>query len=169
MRTYPGGEPLRDAAHLALFESFRTIVGPGLRVRAEVPIGDPRDLRAWDVVTGEAPDVECGVELDTRLIDAQDQLRRVMRKRRDSGIDRVLLVFADTRANRAALRAAMALIAADFSFDDREIRAALSAGRVPPRNGVLLLPLEPRRRRSQAAPSIPQVPAVSWDGTDRPF
>lgn len=140
VRTYPGGEPLRDLAHLALFNSFRDVIGPGLRLRAEVPIGDPRDLRAWDVVLGDAPAGECGVELDTRLLDAQEQLRRVMRKRRDSGVDRVLVVFADTRANRAALRAAMGLFAAEFSLDGREIRAALAAGRIPPRDGVLLIP-----------------------------
>ena len=64
-----------------------------------------------------------------------------MRKRRDSGVDRVLVVFADTRANRAALRAAMGLFAAEFSLDGREIRAALAAGRIPPRDGVLLIPI----------------------------
>jgi len=147
VRTYPGGEPVRDAAHLALFETFRSIVGPGLRIRAEVPIGDPRDQRAWDATIEDVAGIGCGIELDTRLIDAQDQLRRVMRKRRDSGIDRVLLVFADTRANRVALRAAMGLISAEFSLDDHAIRAALASGTIPPRNGVLLLPLEARHRR----------------------
>jgi transcriptional regulator with XRE-family HTH domain len=161
VRTYPGGEPLRDAAHLALLESFRAILGSGLRIRAEVPIGDPRDLRAWDVVISESPGIDCGVELDTRLLDAQDQLRRVTRKRRDSGIDRVLIVLADTRANRAALRAATGLLAAEFSFDEHEIRTSLAAGRIPPRNGVLLLPIVSRRevgRTSRRRPSREAAP-----------
>ena len=41
VRLYPGGEPLRDMAHLALTDAFRAMVGPGLIFRAEVPIGDP--------------------------------------------------------------------------------------------------------------------------------
>jgi hypothetical protein len=68
-----------------------------------------------------------------------------MRKRRDSGIDRVLIVLADTRANRAALKAAMGLLVAEFSFDQREIKAALADGRIPPRDGVLLLPIVRQR------------------------
>ena len=35
----------------------------------------------------------------------------------------------------------MGLFAAEFSLDGREIRAALAAGRIPPRDGVLLIPI----------------------------
>jgi transcriptional regulator with XRE-family HTH domain len=48
MRAYPGGEPLRDAAHARLTAAFRARLGTALRVRSEVPIGDRRDQRAWD-------------------------------------------------------------------------------------------------------------------------
>jgi transcriptional regulator with XRE-family HTH domain len=118
MRLYPGGEPLRDMAHLALTDAFRAMVGPGLTVRAEVPIGDPRDLRAWDLTLTDRHSECCGVELETRLVDAQDQVRRVARKAGDSGIERVLMVVADTRANRAAVQIAAPLLSTTFVVDD---------------------------------------------------
>ena len=142
IRTYPGGEPLRDAAHPALLDAFRSVVAASMNLRMEVPIGDPRDLRAWDVVATEASGDACGVELDTRLVDAQDQLRRVTMKRHDGNVDRVLIVLSDTRSNRTALRAAAGLFQSEFSLDRDEILSALADGRIPPRDGVLLLPVK---------------------------
>ncbi len=153
VRLYPGAEPLRDAAHLALLDGFRSLLGPGLRIRAEVPIGDPRDLRAWDVVVVEDAGRRCGVELDTRLVDAQAQLRRVMIKRRDGDVDRVLMVIADTRANRLALRLAESLFVSDLSVDGDEIRSALADGRIPPRDGVLMVPFPARAKLGAARAS----------------
>ena len=99
-RSYPGGEPVRDIAHIRLSDALRALLGPGF-VRAEVPIGDPRDLRAWDLTVADVTGATCGIEFETRFLDAQDQLRRLTRKMADGGLDRVLLVIADTRANRA--------------------------------------------------------------------
>jgi transcriptional regulator with XRE-family HTH domain len=140
VRVYPGGEPVRDAASPDLLNEFRGLLGPRLRLRAEVPIGDPRDLRAWDLAIIEDGGLTCGVELDTRLVDAQAQLRRMMLKRRDGEVDRVLWVIADTRANRQAVGLAANLFGADLSLDADEIRAALAAGRIPPRDGLILVP-----------------------------
>jgi transcriptional regulator with XRE-family HTH domain len=100
-RSYPGGEPVRDIAHIRLSDALRALLGPGFVVRAEVPIGDPRDLRAWDLTVADVTGATCGIEFETRFLDAQDQLRRLTRKMADGGLDRVLLVIADTRANRA--------------------------------------------------------------------
>lgn len=138
-RCYPGGEPLRDMAHLRLTDAFRTLLGPGLVVRAEVPIGDPRDLRAWDLTLTDRASAECGVELETRLVDAQEQLRRIMRKVTDSGLERVLLVISDTRANRAAIQVASGLFSTMFAIDDPGAYDALARGQVPPRNALLLV------------------------------
>jgi transcriptional regulator with XRE-family HTH domain len=142
VRTYAGGEPLRDRGHLRLTHAFRAFVGPGLSVQAEVPIGDHRDLRAWDLTLTDRRDDGCGVELETRLIDAQDQVRRITRKVADSGIGRVLLVLADTRANRDSVRAARALLGATFTLDDLMAREALAMGRIPPRNALIFVPLD---------------------------
>ncbi len=148
VRLYPGGEPLRDLAHLALTDAFRAMLGPGLMVRAEVPIGDPRDLRAWDLTLEDRRSEHCGVELETRLVDAQDQLRRVSRKAADSGLERVVLVVADTRANRAAIDAAASMLSATFVIDDPAAYEALARDEVPPRSALVLVKMaRPRRQR----------------------
>ncbi|HSK52406.1 MAG TPA: helix-turn-helix transcriptional regulator [Clostridia bacterium] len=98
-RAYPGGDPLHDAAHVRLFDSFQERVGVGIRRQSEVPVGDARDQRAWDQVLRD-PDGSAAVEFETRLRDAQALLRRVNLKCRDSGLDRVMLVLADRRASR---------------------------------------------------------------------
>ncbi len=140
-KTYPGGEPLRDIAHLRLTDAFRSLLGPELVVRAEVPIGDPRDLRAWDLTLMEPVGRSCGVELETRLIDAQDQLRRLHRKIAGGGLDRALLVLADAPANRAAVQAAAGLLSTTFAIDDIAANEALARGRIPPRDALILVPV----------------------------
>lgn len=140
IRMYPGGEPLRDIAHLRLTDAFRALIGPGLTVRAEVPIGDPRDLRAWDLTLSDRLGSGCGVELETRLTDTQDQVRRLTRKVADGGMDRALMVVADTRANRLAVQAAASLLSAVFVIDDQAAYEALARGQLPPRDALLLVP-----------------------------
>lgn len=139
VRLYPGGEPLRDLGHLRLTEAFRAILGPDLTVRAEVPIGDPRDLRAWDLTLRDRRSGTCGVELETRFVDVQDQTRRLTRKVADGGLDRVLLVVADTRSNRATIRAAAALLGTMFAIDDPAAYEALSRSEIPPRDALILV------------------------------
>jgi transcriptional regulator with XRE-family HTH domain len=146
-RSYPGGEPVRDIAHIRLSDAFRAVLGPGMLVRVEVPIGDPRDLRAWDMTIADVTGATCGIEFETRFLDAQDQLRRLTRKMADGGLDRVLLVIADTRANRAAVRATAGLLASLFVIQDPAVLDALAAGRVPPRDAVILLRVSRRRDR----------------------
>ena len=103
LRAYPGADPLRDAGHVALLRRFLESVGGGLRVRFEVPLDRPGDPRSWDATISDHRDT-VGVEAETRISDAQALERRLALKRRDGRIDRVILVIADTRANRAAPR-----------------------------------------------------------------
>jgi transcriptional regulator with XRE-family HTH domain len=144
LRLYPAGEPLRDLAHLRLADAFRSLLGSGLVVRAEVPIGDHRDLRAWDLTLADRSSRSCGVELETRFVDVQEQLRRLTRKVADGGLGRFLLVVADTRSNRAAIRAAAAFLGTTFAIDDPAAYDALARGEVPPRNALLLVKLPGR-------------------------
>ena len=139
VRTYPGGEPLRDLAHLRLIQAFKELVGPSLTIRGEVPIGDIHDQRAWDLTITDLDHRVCGTELETRLVDAQAQMRRIMRKRTDSNVDRLLVVLADTRSNRIALRAAAALLGTDLSIDDAAAYSALRRGALPPRDALILV------------------------------
>jgi transcriptional regulator with XRE-family HTH domain len=141
VRAYPGGDPLRDRVHVPMFAAFRSVLGPGLRLRAEVPVSGSA-LRAWDGTVADAHD-EAAVELESRVSDAQALVRRVTLKKRDSGIDRVILVVLDTRTNRLAMRAATPLLETEFPLQDRAIRRALAAGAVPSASGILLLGLRP--------------------------
>jgi hypothetical protein len=151
MRTYPGGEPLRDIAQLRLGDAFVALVGPPLVVRSEVGIGDPRDLRAWDMTLTDPSGDGCGVELETRFSDAQAQHRRIARKLDDSGLGIVLVVVADTRANRSAVRAATSLLGAAYVIDDRAAVAALRDGRLPSRSALIFVPVPREQTTGPAA------------------
>ena len=50
VRVFPAGDPLRDAAQLALLERLRRRLDPSLNWRTEVPMPIPGDRRAWDAV-----------------------------------------------------------------------------------------------------------------------
>lgn len=152
VRTYPGGEALRDAAHARLESGFLDMVVDPLIARSEVRVGDARDRRAWDLTLTDQTGDGCGVELETRWVDAQAQHRRIAQKLDDSDFDRVLVVVADTRANRAAVRAASGLLGAAYAIDDPAAFEALAAGRLPPRSALIFVPFPPHgsRRRQKA-------------------
>ncbi len=147
VRTYPGPSPLRDAGHAALFAALRASIHPPLTIRAEVPIADDGDMRAWDAVV-RGPDGSAGVEIETRLTDAQALLRRISLKARDAGLDRVLLVLADTRANRRAFRAAEQQFKASLPLESQVVLRSLAAGTLPDPSGVVFL------SRASRAPQV---------------
>ena len=138
LRAYAGADPLRDAGHVGLLRRFIASVGPGLRVRTEVPLPRVGDQRAWDATIGDSREA-VGVEAETRLRDAQAFERRVALKRRDSAIDRVVIVLADSRANRSALHAIRSAWRTDYPLDTEEILGALTLGRLPPAGGVIVI------------------------------
>ena len=138
VRAFPGSDPLRDVAHARLTAAFVGELGPGLVVRAEVPIGDTRDLRAWDLVLDDRS-ARVGVELETRLADAQAVVRRLNLKARDGAMPTVVLALADTRSNRRAARAAEALLRTAFPLGSDAVLSALRSGRVPPASGVVFI------------------------------
>ena len=78
-------------------------------------------------------------EFETRLIDDQAIVRRMTLKSRDSGIDRVILVLADTRSNRSAAAAAEAVLRPVFPLDSSAVLAALREGRLPAQGGIVFL------------------------------
>jgi transcriptional regulator with XRE-family HTH domain len=103
LKLYPGGQPLRDKAHVALFERLRRAIGPGWEWAAEVPLPIPGDKRAWDR-TIRRPNLTIGLEGETRPSDMQELARRVALKKRDGGVDRLILVLADTAWCRRIVR-----------------------------------------------------------------
>ena len=136
VRLYPGGDPVRDKAHVALLARFRKAVGEGWAWTAEVPLPIPGDKRAWDRIL-RGPSVVIGVEAETRPIDLQEVQRRVALKKRDGNADRLLLVLADTEWNRRLVR--LNDIPGAFPIPGRVALKALVEGRDPGGDAVILI------------------------------
>jgi transcriptional regulator with XRE-family HTH domain len=136
LRGFPSGEPIRDAAQVALLGRFRART-PGLRHVAEVLVGRSGS-RAWDeVVSGGNWTIP--VDAETRLRDLQAVHRKVKLKMRDAGVDRVILLVADTRHNRHVLRLAADVLAPDFPLPGSHALAALAQGRRPAASAIVVL------------------------------
>jgi transcriptional regulator with XRE-family HTH domain len=136
--TYPSARAIRDAPQLALLRRFRARIGDGWRWSYEVIVPIARDQRAADAVIRNESAVVM-VEAFTRFTDAQGQLRAVLLKARDLGMERIVIVVAATHANRKALAVAADVLASDFPLDTRAVLRALEAGRDPGANGVALV------------------------------
>ena len=137
LRAYPAGDAIRDAGQARLLERLRVLLNPSLGWSTEVPIPIPGDFRAWDaVIRGAAWRI--GVEGETALDDVQAVERRLALKQRDSDVDHVILLIADTRRNRRALAATPASFG-DLPLRTRDMLAALRAGRDPGRSGIVVL------------------------------
>lgn len=126
---FPDGPLVRDRAQLALLERFRARIAASLRWRTELPMPIAGDRRAADGAIDGA-EVQAFIEAVTRLDDVQAVIRRIDLKQRDLGGRRAILLVADTRHNRAVLRAVPEL-ARRFPIPTRATLAALASGRDP--------------------------------------
>lgn len=138
VKLFPLGGGVRDAAQARHVAAFVARVGRSWRVSLEVPIAQPGDLRAIDVLLARSA-VRIGVEVITRLADLQAQLRAAQLKARDIGASRLILVVAGTNANRRALAEARPSLSAAFDLDTRRVMADLAAGRDPGRDALVVL------------------------------
>ena len=136
VKLYPGGSPVRDAAHVRIMSRLKALLPAAMRLAAEVPIPIPGDQRAVDAMVVDPP-LRVGFELESRLLDAQGLARRVALKQRDARLARMVLVFPDTPANRAAAASGQATLDAGFPVGHRATLAALRAGELPKGNGIL--------------------------------
>jgi hypothetical protein len=138
VNVYPGGAPVRDVAHARLLGRLQASLPALNGWRTEVPLPIPGDQRAVDAELWLAGK-RVGFELETRLGDAQATARRVALKQRDAGLARMVLVVADTRANRAAILGGAPTLKATFSLGSRAVMASLRNGAAPSGNGVVLV------------------------------
>ncbi|MEA2025123.1 MAG: helix-turn-helix transcriptional regulator [Chloroflexota bacterium] len=138
VRAYPGGKPVRDQAHLDLLERLRIILASDVLWRTEAPLPNPGDRRAWDALI-RVGRVSVGVEAETRGRDSQELQRRLSLKRRDGGVDHLILLLANTRHNRQFLRQAGEGFHADFPVDGEVALERLAAGEDPGGSSIVLL------------------------------
>jgi transcriptional regulator with XRE-family HTH domain len=138
IRLFPDGDPIRDVAHVKLLERLHMRIHPNLRWRLEVPLPIPGDLRAWDATIAGMGFV-VGVEAETRIRDAQAVARRTNLKQRDGELDHVVLLVADTRANRRALSSSAAELIPTFPGTQRQVLRALAEGRNPGQSAIIVL------------------------------
>jgi transcriptional regulator with XRE-family HTH domain len=138
IRLYPHGDAVRDGAHLRLLERLRARLHPRLGWRTEVPLGGDRELRAWDASISDGRQ-RIVVEAETRLTDLQAVERRLNLKLRDGGEALVILLVAETRNNRAALRAAAGGWRVAFPIGTRASLATLAEGRLPTQSAIVVL------------------------------
>lgn len=139
-RLYPGGSPLRDAAHVSKLARVQAAIGPPLRWRTEVPLPrttDHFEPRAWDATIVGGGE-RTTIELEMRLRDGQAVERRLALKRRDDPPDRFLLIVAATRTNRRALADGAGLFPDLPRLRTANVLAALARGEHPP-TGLMLL------------------------------
>jgi hypothetical protein len=138
LRLFPGGDPIRDAAHVVLLGRLHARIHGDLRWRTEVPLPIVGDQRAWDATIAGLGFI-IGVEAETRIRDLQAATRRVNLKQRDGELDHVILLVADTRSNRLALRLGSADLMGAFPISQRDCLRALREGRDPGGSSVIVL------------------------------
>ena len=137
-RAYPDGDPVRDAGHTRLLLRLRGLIHRSAVWRTEVPLPIPGDLRAWDAQIRLGGAV-VAVEAEMRLGDLQALERRIGLKRRDGGIELIVLLVADTRGNRHMLSHHREALRTSFPLDTRAMLRALRDGRLPEASGIVVL------------------------------
>ena len=115
---------------------LKALLPTHFRMASEVPIPVVGDQRAVDAVLVE-PALSVGFELESRLLDAQAVVRRVMLKKRDARLACMVLVLPDTPANRAAVAVAQPTLGATFLLNHRNVLSALREGATPSADGIL--------------------------------
>lgn len=137
-RAYPGGSPIRDAAHGALLRRFHARLHRTIEWATEAPLPLPGDRRAWDGLIG-SHGWRYGVEAETHPTDGQALGRRLELKRRDGGADGIILVLPDTRHVRLFLAAAGDLLRPAFPVPGRRALELLAAGVDPGGSAIVVI------------------------------
>lgn len=135
---YPVGDPIRDKGHIALLGRFRALLSPAYRVTAETPLPLPGDRRSWDLLL-RLDGTLIGVECETRVRDGQALVRHIRERERDGGVDHVVLILAESAANRRLLPQLREMLGDRFATPARVALACLRSGTPLPGSAVLLV------------------------------
>ena len=137
VKLWPMGGAIRDAAQARYIAAFVARIGSRWTVTLEAPVPIAGDLRAIDLLL-RSPAGSVAVEIITRLADLQAQLRAAQLKARDAHATRSVIVVAGTHANRRAMVNARGATVQAYDLDARHVLLDLAAGRIPPRDAVIL-------------------------------
>lgn len=137
-KVFPAGPALRDIGQVRLLERLRVRVAASWQWALEVPMPIPGDQRAWDAVCRNVH-VRVGVEAVVRSADSQATIRRAKLKLRDGAADRLIILVADTRANREAVRQIRESMVSAFPVSQRRALAAMAAGDRPGGDSMIVL------------------------------
>lgn len=146
LRAYPGRPPsLRDTGQLTLVRALLARIHASIKPTIELGIGTRGE--SVDVALFGAEEIVC-VEVETRIVDFQEQYRRAIRKRdavaaMHRRAVRLVLAVEDTRRNRTAMAPHLELVRTALPAGSREVLGALGGGGVVGRHGLLWI----RRRR----------------------
>jgi transcriptional regulator with XRE-family HTH domain len=139
-KAYPDGTHIRDRASLALLARLDLRLGHPLRTRREVGLPVPGDQRAWDARIFGDGGARASVEAESHLHDLQATARRIdLKTRDDPDVGVVILLVNRTAHNRRVLAEHREALRAQFPLDGATILRSLTAGRIPPAGGILLL------------------------------
>ena len=130
-------EAITDRGQVALLNRFRALLAGTIRVVAEALLPNIGDRRSWDLLLRIGRQL-VGVEAETKVRDVQLTVRKVRGRERDGGADEIVLLLADTRANRAVVDDLLTALGPRFATPPRQLRAALRTGRPIPGSGILL-------------------------------
>lgn len=106
--------------------------------RTEAAVGGRRDPRAWDGVLADGRD-RAGVEAEVHVHDWQALDRRISLRQRDTGIEIVILVLADTRHNRAVLREVGPALTVNVPEPSGTALRALRGGHLPKASTIVMV------------------------------
>lgn len=141
VRAYPATDPPRDSAHARRLLQIVAHVRPPLRYRTDAPLPQqpdrPPELRAWDLELA-GPTGRAVIEIEMRLHDIQELIRRHALKRRDDPADAYVLAIADTPANRRTLKTYGDLLADLPRIPSARFYRLLESGTPPPTGHVLV-------------------------------
>ena len=135
---YPHGDAARDAPQQRLLDRLRLAVSSSGVWSREVPLPIPGDRRAWDA-TLRLEGRLAGIEAESKLFDIQAMERRLALKLRDGGVDMLIVVIANTRANRAMLDGHRASLRTLLPLDTADVLRYLRIGKLPPSNGLVVI------------------------------
>jgi hypothetical protein len=103
-----------------------------------VPLPFGGDRRAWDALIS-IDIVRSGVDAETHVRDPQAQERRLALKRRDGGVDHVILLLSDMRHHRGLLAVHGRRLVEAFPVAGRACLRDLAVPRDPGGSAIVLL------------------------------